>query len=164
MHRLWLLCCGTLVLGACESLAAPDLPRSAEFGGVVFRAELTVVAEEPTEVRMRVLATNTTTEMVDVAFTAPPCSFLPVVYGHAVSRAILPEGTNACATLGTSISIDAGETSFLPDEPQFVVSDRLGDEFEPGQYFFAAVLDLTSVGDVDLSEPVELGTRTIDVR
>jgi hypothetical protein len=165
MSNPWLLCC-TVVLGACQSLAAPELPERVEFGGVTFRAELTVVRPHPTEVRMRVLVTNHTSEAVVVTFWAPPCSFRPVVYGHVVSRVIyLGFGVVGvdCA-LGSSMTIDPAKTGVLPDEPQFVVRDRMGDEFEPGQYFFAARLGVGTVGAVRVEGPVELGTRTIDVR
>ncbi len=148
------------LVAACSGLAEPDVPNEVVIGGARLRAELTVIRTSPTEVRLRVLATNVTGSVAGLWFSGPPCSVTPVVYGHPVSAVVPPPGP--CGSIPGFLDIEPGETASLPDEPQFVVRDVLGEAFEPERYFITARL---FIGPKNESfENVELGTRTIRVR
>jgi len=151
------------VMACGESFVGPDLPTEAVVVGVVLQAELTQTTEDPTTVRVRVVASNPTAETVELEFLGPDCSVRPAVYSTDVNGSVFgPPGTNSCANYAALMTLAPGESRAFPDEPIFNFRERLGASFRPGEYVVGALLEVGSV--TENHQMIELRAERVNAR
>lgn len=156
----WLLI--GVILSACGGIMGPELPESAAVAGVELTAELRVVQAQPTVVKVRVVARNTSGEAVQLGFLGSPCSVRPTIYVGEERVVLGPPGTNSCALISNTLVVPPGEEAAFPDEPEFGVEDRLGAAFRTGRYRIGALVEVGLVDEPP--EMIELHAGDVDAR
>jgi hypothetical protein len=148
-------------LTAC--VTGPELPARDTVGPVILSASVEVVRTNPTAIKLVATAFNPTAQPVELLLIIPACSVLPRIYGpnKPTGQLLLPPGANSCAAAQYHMTLDPGETKRLPDEPEFVLSERL-ENFVPGRYHIAAVISASVEGGTP--RDVEIHAGDVEVR